>query len=118
MQMKSGDKAQRLEPEVKAGVALWSPGTSLVAVGDLVKALVEEAGPATLMTGTEVRRVVPAADGLRVELSTGEVMRCDRVINSAGLGGRGVALRIDGFPAEHVPRVFHAKGSYGGLPAP
>ncbi len=39
----------------------------------------------------------------------------DAVVNSAGLGAQALARRIDGYPADKVPRLVLAKGNYFGF---
>ena len=39
-------------------------------------------------------------------------MRARAVVNSAGLQAHQVAASIEGFPREHIPKIFYGKGSY------
>ena len=39
----------------------------------------------------------------------------DAVVNAAGLGAQALARRIEGYPAEKVPRLVLAKGNYFGF---
>jgi L-2-hydroxyglutarate oxidase LhgO len=40
------------------------------------------------------------------------MLEFDAVVNSAGLGAQALARRIEGYPAEKVPRLVLAKGNY------
>jgi hypothetical protein len=39
----------------------------------------------------------------------------DAVVNAAGLGAQALAHRIEGYPADKVPRLVLAKGNYFGF---
>jgi L-2-hydroxyglutarate oxidase LhgO len=43
------------------------------------------------------------------------VIAFDAVVNAAGLGAQSLARRIDGYPAEKVPRLVLGKGNYFGF---
>ena len=53
-------------------------------------------------------------DGITVRVGGAEPteIRCRYFINTAGLGAQSVATGIEGFPAEHIPPLYYAKGDY------
>lgn len=76
---------------------------------------------AELACGAEVVQVYPEDKGLVVQARdshTSEVVHalCGTVINCAGLHAHKVLQRIKEFPAEHVPKVWFAKGNYFTVP--
>jgi L-2-hydroxyglutarate oxidase LhgO len=74
-----------------------------------------EAAGGVLATHTNARSVRPVADGLELEISSGdtESSLCARtVVNCAGLGAVDLTRRIAGYPAAATPRAYLAKGTY------
>jgi L-2-hydroxyglutarate oxidase LhgO len=112
--------AARLEPEVKAVAALWSPATGILdshayltsLLGDL------ESHGGSLATHAEVERVTAAGDAHAVHVRQGGdaytvLARC--VVNAAGLHAPDVARRIERLDAERLPRAYYARGRYYAL---
>ncbi len=106
----------RLEPMVRAVAGLYSESTGILDSHGLMLALLgdaEQAG-ATLVTHTPVVGARIESNG--IVLCTGGdepfELRCRQLINAAGLQAQELARRMDGFPAEHVPATFYAKGHY------
>ena len=107
---------RRLEPAVRAVAGLYSESTGILDSHGLMLALLGDAEQAgtTLVTHTPVTGTRIEPDGIVVQ--TGDdapfVLRCRSLINAAGLGAQDLARRIIGFPAEHIPPTFYAKGHY------
>ena len=106
----------RLEPMVRAVAGLYSESTGILDSHGLMLALLgdaEQAG-ATLVTHTPVVGARIESNG--IVLCTGGdepfELRCRRLVNAAGLQAQELARRMAGFPAEHVPATFYAKGHY------
>jgi L-2-hydroxyglutarate oxidase LhgO len=107
---------RQLEPSVHGVRALLSPSTGIIDSHAYMLSLlgeVEDAGAliayATALTGA-------AVDGGCVTVSVnGEdapSLRARLVVNAAGLDAPAIARAMAGFPAEHVPQSWLAKGSY------
>lgn len=110
------DEVRALEPEVRATAALWSESTGIVDVHGLMLALLgdaEQAG-AVLVTRTPVTGVTIANDGFVVRTGGDDPMmlRCELLVNSAGLNAQAVAASFDGFARRHLPPTYYAKGHY------
>ena len=65
--------------------------------------------------------MVPCDRGLMVlaqDVATQEVVHvlCRTVVNCGGLHAHGVAQKVEGFPLQHVPPVWFAKGNYFTIP--
>ncbi|MCH8315937.1 MAG: FAD-dependent oxidoreductase, partial [Planctomycetes bacterium] len=118
LRMLGAPEVRRMEPNVEAEAALYSPESGIVSVADLVREFLREVGRSRLELGKEVRRVRREATGLYVEFGESEVIRCDYLINCAGLAAQQVALSIDDFPTDQVPHLYPAKGNYCWLPGP
>jgi L-2-hydroxyglutarate oxidase LhgO len=76
-----------------------------------------EASGATIAYGTQVASLRPTAAGIEIAIE-GEadaVVRARAAVNCAGLHAHEVAASIEGFPAQHIPVVRYAKGSYFAL---
>lgn len=113
---------RRLEPDVRAREALYSPSTGIVDSHGLMQALLQrlrEAG-ATAAFRSEATSFRPERDGWDVEINGGEYRFRTRVlVNSAGLAADRVAALcgIDVDAADY--RLKFCKGSYfSASPAP
>jgi L-2-hydroxyglutarate oxidase LhgO len=114
-----GADARRQEPALACVAALSSPSTGIIDSHAYMGALLADAESrdARIVYGTPVTGLRPTSAG--VEISIGEdssPVACARiVINSAGLQAHRVASLIEGFPVQHIPRIFYGKGSYFAL---
>jgi L-2-hydroxyglutarate oxidase LhgO len=116
----SAVQAQALEPQVHCVGALHSPLTGIIDSHSYMLSLLGEAEQhgATLVCGSRVtggtliggasesERIVVTVEGAHTEL------RARLLVNCASLGATSLARSIAGFPAEHVPRDYLAKGTY------
>jgi L-2-hydroxyglutarate oxidase LhgO len=76
-----------------------------------------EAADASIAYGTQVVHLNPTPAGIEIVIE-GEldpVVRARVVVNCAGLYAHLVAASIEGFPAQHIPAISYAKGSYFAL---
>jgi L-2-hydroxyglutarate oxidase LhgO len=53
--------------------------------------------------------------GFELRVKGADPVRCNILVNSAGIRAPSVAARIDGFPRERIPGEFYAKGNYYSL---
>jgi len=110
--------ARALEPALKCAAALHSPLSGILDAHAFMLALLAEAEAhgATLACRSTVTRLVPDAGGIAIGVNGAPpALRARRLINSAGVEAPAVAHLIEGFPAEHIPRAFFAKGNYFAL---
>jgi L-2-hydroxyglutarate oxidase LhgO len=107
-----------IEPALRADAALLSENTGIVDSHALMRALLADAESrgATLAVDSDVIGAVARAGGfiLRVAVAGEAELRIGvrEVVNAAGLGAQSVAARIEGLPAETIPPLYLAKGSY------
>ena len=104
-----------LEPQLECAGALHSPLTGIIDSHAYMLALLADAerGGATLLCGNTVTRLVPEERAVVLGVNgAAPSLRAQRVINSAGIDAPAVARLIEGFPAQHLPRAYFAKGSY------
>jgi L-2-hydroxyglutarate oxidase LhgO len=111
----SGDIA-RLEPEVRAVQALWSPESGLFDSHSYMLALlgeIEDAGGA-LVRKTPFEGATPIPGGFEVRLGGAEptTIKTSILVLSAGLNTPAVAAAVEGLPSAQIPPVRFAKGSY------
>lgn len=108
-------QALALEPEVSCVAALLSETTGIIDVHAYMLALLglaEDHG-AVLVCRQRVTRLVLEKDGVLVGVEGGEPsLRARLVINSAGLDAPQTARLMEGFPREHIPGDWLAKGNY------
>jgi L-2-hydroxyglutarate oxidase LhgO len=112
-------EATALEPALAAVAALLSPSTGIVDSHALMLSFLgdAEAAGALIAFRTEVTRM--ALEDRRALIWTGGAaepsLRARLVVNAASLAAIGLARRIEGFSAEHIPRGWYAKGAYFSL---
>ncbi|MDP9008100.1 MAG: NAD(P)/FAD-dependent oxidoreductase [Pseudomonadota bacterium] len=113
------EQAGRIEPQLRCVRALSSPSTGIIDSHAYMQSLLAdaEAGGATIAYGTEVASLRPTPAGIETCIAgeSDPVVRAHLVVNSAGLQAHRVAASIEGFPAQHIPTVSYAKGSYFAL---
>lgn len=108
-----------LEPALDVAAGLFSPTTGIIDSHALMLAYQAdaEAAGATIVCRTPV--LGARLDGDGVILRTGGPapfsLRCNRLVNAAGLGATALAAAIEGFPRAAIPPSFLCKGSYFSL---
>ncbi|EHL98308.1 FAD dependent oxidoreductase [Acetobacteraceae bacterium AT-5844] len=113
----SAEEAKALEPAVACTAALLSPSTGIIDSHSYMLSLqgdAENAGAmfvfhAPVLSG----RLLPEG-GAELSIGGAEPMelRCDLLINAAGLHAPALARKLEGMPADKVPQAFFAKGNY------
>lgn len=116
VRMISGTEARKLEPEVRSTAALHCPTSGIVDQHPYMLALqgdMENAG-GTLVCDCRVERLARLADGWRITIGGEAATEVDArfVVNSAGLGAVALLGRIDGYPADRIPRMHLGRGNY------
>jgi L-2-hydroxyglutarate oxidase LhgO len=112
------EQATRAEPELACVRALSSPSTGIIDSLGLMQALLAdaEAAGAVIAYGSAVSSLTPTRAGIEIHLGAAEpAARAGLVVNCAGLHAHEVAAAFEGFPAEHIPKISYAKGSYFAL---
>jgi L-2-hydroxyglutarate oxidase LhgO len=113
------EQAGRAEPELQCLRALWSPSTGIIDSHTYMQSLLAdaEASGATIAYGTQVVHLSPTPAGIEIVIENGAdpVVRAGVVVNCAGLHAQQVAASIEGFPAQYIPTISYAKGSYFAL---
>jgi L-2-hydroxyglutarate oxidase LhgO len=115
LELLPANEARALEPELACSGALSSPSTGIVDSHAYMLALLgdAEAHGATLVCGSGVKSAEVHAGGIELHLEQSEAaLRAKLLINCAGLGAPQFAASIRGFPPQHVPRAWLAKGNY------
>lgn len=109
-------EARELEPELQCEAAILSPSTGIVDSHELMLSLqgdLENSGGAVAVESPVTGGAVTDAGILLTVGGDDEFeLLAKRVINSAGLDAGAVAASIDGIPADGVPGIYLAKGSY------
>ena len=109
-------EAQALEPALHCLAALLSPATGIIDSHAFLLSLLGDAEDhgATLAASNAVTAMRIDSGGIEICVNGDEqpLLLARRVINAAGLRAAALARGIEGFPAEHVPAAYFAKGSY------
>ena len=107
--------ALALEPQLACAGALLSPLTGIIDSHAYMLALLADAerAGAILACNHRVTRVVRERDAMLLGVNGGEPsLRVRQLINCAGVDAPAVARLIEGFPRQHIPEAYLAKGSY------
>jgi L-2-hydroxyglutarate oxidase LhgO len=114
-----GNAARAMEPELSCIGALWSGETGIIDSHGYMLALWGElqdrGGMIAFATPVERMSFKPPHWHVAFGGSEAGVMEFDAVINAAGLGAQPLARRIEGYPADKVPRLVLGKGNYFGF---
>ena len=118
-EMIGGNAARAMEAELACIGALWSPETGIIDSHGYMLALwgeLEDRGGAIAFE-TPVERMSYKAPHWQVRFGGRDAgtVAFDAVVNAAGLGAQALARRIDGYPADKVPRLVLGKGNYFGF---
>jgi L-2-hydroxyglutarate oxidase LhgO len=116
---KSADEIRALEPEVAAIRGFFSASTGIVDSHGFMLALqgdLENAGGMVAFE-TPVAAAEVTPDGILIETGGADAASVSAriVVNAAGHFAPKFLTRLAGFPAEHVPRQWYAKGNYFSL---
>lgn len=116
LQLLTARQAQTLEPRLQCTAALLSAATGIVDSHGLMLAMAGDAERhgAVLALHSPLLRGSVGSTGILLEAGEAEAMELKAaiVVNAAGLGAQRVAAALDGFPVEHIPPGFLAKGNY------
>jgi L-2-hydroxyglutarate oxidase LhgO len=114
MVLLSGDQARAMEPQLQCLAALYSPSTGIVDSHALMLSLqgdLESAGGVVALKSGVVGAECPG-DAIVLKTQDGTRLRCNSVVNSAGLAAPALARQFDGLPVASVPSAHFAKGNY------
>jgi L-2-hydroxyglutarate oxidase LhgO len=118
-EMIGANAARAMEAELSCIGALWSPETGIIDSHGYMLALqgeLEDCG-GMIAFETPVERLSYKSPHWRVQFGGRDAgtVAFDAVVNAAGLGAQALARRIDGYPADKVPRLVLGKGNYFGF---
>ncbi|MGE0418061.1 MAG: NAD(P)/FAD-dependent oxidoreductase [Acetobacteraceae bacterium] len=116
MRVLTAAEAIAMEPNLRCTSALLSPATGIIDSHNYMVALqgdAENAGAVLVIFSPMMGgRVV----GRHIEVDVGGAdpmtLRCNLLVNSAGMHAPFLARRIDGMPANRIPTEYFAKGNY------
>jgi L-2-hydroxyglutarate oxidase LhgO len=121
----TGEEAARLEPELCCVAALRSPSTGIIDSHAYMLALQGDAeahGAVVALrspvTGGRIGDTGRSSEhGIVLEVGGAEpaTLHARTVVNSAGLHAPRLAASLAGFPRQHVPPTYYAKGNYYSL---
>jgi L-2-hydroxyglutarate oxidase LhgO len=120
LRLLTGAEVKALEPEAHAVMGLWSPETGVFDSHGFMVALEGEieAHGGAVATSTPFDRAEPLpGGGFRVRTGGDDPadLTVRQLIISAGLGAQDAAARVEGFPADQIPRLHYGKGVYFAL---
>ena len=110
----TSQQAMDMEPQLHCVAALHSPSTGIVDSHALMLSLLgdlENAG-GMLALKSPIARAECGRDAIVLVAEDGTALRCNTVVNAAGLLAPELARRFEGLPPAAVPTAYFAKGSY------
>jgi L-2-hydroxyglutarate oxidase LhgO len=110
----TAQQAMEMEPQLHCVAALHSPSTGIVDSHALMLSLLgdlENAG-GMLALKSPIARAECGRDAIVLVAEDGTALRCNTVVNAAGLLAPELARRFEGLPLAAVPTAYFAKGSY------
>ena len=116
-------QAKALEPELRVVMALASPETGILDSHGYMLALegeIEDHGGAVVVA-TPFEGAAPlSGGGFRVRAGGAEPtsLTCRALVIAGGLGAQDAAARVDGYPADRIPKLHYGKGVYFTLSGP
>ena len=115
--MLSAAQAMKLEPALRAVMALHSPESGVFDSHGYMLALQGEieAGGGAVVTSTPFEAAAPLeAGGFTVRAGGAEpaTLTCRYLVTAPGLSAQAVAGAIEGFPAATIPKGHYGKGMY------
>jgi L-2-hydroxyglutarate oxidase LhgO len=114
--MLSTREVQRAEPALHCAGALRSPSTGIIDSHGLMLAFLADAERfgASCVFRSPVAELIAHRGEIQIRCETDHApqIRARWLINSAGLNAVAIARRIEGFPSDHIPNSYLAKGSY------
>ena len=107
----------KMEPELSATSALLSPSTGIIDVHSYMQSLLTELelNNGIFVANSMMKKAKPISNGFVVDIeSAGESIqiKCDYLINSAGLYSTAVANNIEGMPKALIPQLHYCRGHY------
>ena len=119
VQWLDADELRRLEPEMQAPAALYSPQSGIVDSHALLLALLADAEAGGAVLATRARALTLAARpqgrwGVAVESAGQELawVECEQLVNAAGLGALPLAQTLAGYGPTLLPQLQLAHGSF------
>ena len=119
IQLLSAAEARALEPELHCTGALLSPSTGIIDSHAYMLSLQGEFEATGGMLAFQTALASARVTGRGIEIRAGETdateLRCNILVNAAGLHATRVAQRIQGMPGDRIPGCWFAKGNYFSL---
>ena len=116
MRVLTAAEAMEMEPNLHCTSALHSPATGIIDSHTYMLALQGDAENAGAVVVFFSPMVGGRVAGRRIEVDVGGAdpmtLRCNLLVNSAGLHAPFVARHIHGMPQDRVPTEYFAKGNY------
>ena len=116
MRVLSAAEAREFEPNINCTSALYSPETGILDSHGYMVALQGEAEAhgAMFVFHSPVLGGRAVDGGVEIDVGGADPMqlRCNLLINSAGLHATTLANNIKGMPQQLVPRTYYARGNY------
>jgi L-2-hydroxyglutarate oxidase LhgO len=114
-------QARDLEPALRCSAALLSPLTGIIDSHGYMVALLAEAEihGALIAFRSRVARMWLETNSILIGINDDErpSLRAKAVFNCASLHATAVAAGIEGFPPQHIPKAYLARGHYFSLPS-
>ena len=116
LQLLDSSQASAMEPALECSGALFSPSTGIIDSHSFMLSLQGNAETlgAVIALSSPVEGGALSDKSITIHIGGVEPLslKCRHFINAAGLNAQAVASKIKGFPVEHIPPLYYAKGNY------
>ena len=117
LKLLSKKEVKKIQPEIKAELALFCPSSGIVDAADLILKLEAELQQKEVIISfnskvKEIKTKSPSGFVVYVTSSERFNIEADNVVNSAGLHAVELARNIRGMPEDLIPQAYYAKGHY------
>jgi L-2-hydroxyglutarate oxidase LhgO len=122
LQMLTAAQVKAMEPEAHALMGLWSPETGIFDSHGYMLALQGEieGRDGAVVTESPLEAAEPLPGGgftVRTGGSEPAELTVGQLVIAGGLGAQAAAARVEGYPAERIPKLYYGKGVYFALNA-
>ena len=116
LQLLDRNQSSAMEPALECAGAIFSPSTGIIDSHSYMLALQGDAetSGAVIALSSPVEKTTLSDNWITIHIGGADPLslKCRNFINAAGLNAQTVASNIEGFPVEHIPPLYYAKGNY------
>ncbi len=112
----TSNQLKKLESEVNAENAIWSPNTGILDSHQFMKSMLDEFEKANgiIVYNHNLKKVIIKRQNFELPLDQSTTLLTKNLINCCGLNATNFAQNIEGYPKKFVKKTIYCKGTYFG----